>query len=143
MIRLGNCKVVRCFARKRGEGAGVWLSEDQIAALADCVGELRENGTRWCMEYGESEEWESVVATVEADEQIPAIEQNVAPKDCSGNRLTPGDYECRRGGDSRLATVFEDESSGELLVRFEGSDRTQRVSELSQYCSWFPIVSKS
>lgn len=69
----------------------------------------------------------------------PAFNPNTTPADSSGNRLTPGDYEVRRGNEKRLATVFETEDN-ELLVRFAGSDRTQRVDECASEINWCRIT---
>lgn len=72
------------------------------------------------------------------DEQEPGFNPNTSPMDDEGRPLTPGDYEVRRGGLVMLATVFEGDAC-ELLVRFAGSDRTQRVDECAKHVSWTRI----
>ena len=73
------------------------------------------------------------------DEQEPGFNPNTNPTDCDGRPLEPGDYEVRRGGQVQLATVFEDDAC-ELLVRFAGSERTQRVDECAKHVSWSRIT---
>lgn len=60
---------------------------------------------------------------------------NTRPRDTSGFLIEPGDYRVARGGHVRVGTVFESEDM-DLLVRFQGEDRVQRVDELSQWCCW-------
>ena len=60
---------------------------------------------------------------------------NQHPTDCQGCPIEPGEYRVARGGLVRVGTVFESDQC-DLLVRFEGEERTQRVDELSQFCSW-------
>lgn len=78
------------------------------------------------------------LAGVEEIEE-PAFNPNTNPNDSDGQPLEPGDYEVRRGGQVQLATVFEGEQC-ELLVRFAGSDRTQRVDECARHVSWQRIT---
>lgn len=74
-----------------------------------------------------------------SDEEEPGFNPNVKPIDNDGRSIEPGEYEVRRGGQSMLATVFESEAC-ELLVRFAGSDRTQRVDECARHISWTRIA---
>lgn len=73
------------------------------------------------------------------DEQEPGFNPNVHPVASDGRPLCPGDYEVRSGGQVQLATVFEDDEC-DLLVRFAGSDRTQRVDECASGLSWQRIT---
>lgn len=61
---------------------------------------------------------------------------NYRPVDVSGMPITVGKYRVQRGGQVRLADVFEDPETLSLLAKFEDQERVQRVDELSQHCCW-------
>lgn len=139
-MRLGDCKVIGAHGIYGNELNSRRLTRAEIDALADAGGELRENGTRWASEYGKSGPWRWVMAMVDSDAaDEPAFNSNPKPSDVDGKPLTPGDYEVRRGGEVRLATVFEDDACA-LLVRFAGSERTQRVDECAKGLAWGRIT---
>ena len=59
---------------------------------------------------------------------------NISPKDIAGNAIAEGWYRVAQGGQVRVGRVIESEDTT-LLVSF-GTDRPQRVDELSQFCIW-------
>ncbi len=69
---------------------------------------------------------------------------NTEPKDANGEAIRPGQfYRVQRGGQVRLGQVFEAEDLT-LMIQFASADGAslpprQRVDELSQFCSWFPV----
>lgn len=139
-MRLSECKVIRASGIPDGATEPRALTAEEINALAAASGELRRNGTQWASEYGQTPGWRCVSAEVDPDAvDEPAFSPNTRPTDSDGRPLAPGDYEVRRGGQVQLATVFESEDC-ELLVRFAGSDRTQRVDECARHVSWQRIT---
>lgn len=59
---------------------------------------------------------------------------NISPKDIAGNAISEGYYRVAQAGRVQVGRVFEAEDTT-LLVSF-GSDRPQRVDEMSQFCVW-------
>jgi hypothetical protein len=140
MKRLGDLKVVQALGRKCGNATSRLLTPEEIAELSNTAGELDPKCGRWYSAGGLPASWRYVDAIVDMTEiDEPAFNSNTSPVDSSGNRLTHGDYEVLRGSEKRLATVFETEDN-ELLVRFAGSDRTQRVDECSRAVTWNRIT---
>lgn len=62
--------------------------------------------------------------------------------DANGNPVQPGLYEVRRGGETRIGKVFEDDETT-LHVHFEGAERPQRVDEISEFCTWEPTTQQA
>lgn len=58
-------------------------------------------------------------------------------------QLQPGRYEVTLGKMTRRATVFEDIDAGALFVRFDVSDRVQRLDEIDPAAKFKPVKDAS
>lgn len=72
----------------------------------------------------------------ETDNPTASFSTNVGAVDANGQAITAGRYEVHRGGDIRTGNVVEEPETGDLWITFDGVERSQRVDEISQFCTW-------
>jgi hypothetical protein len=124
-----------------------FLTDDELAELAECEGELRVAGNHWAMDYGEHKKWFSVVAQVDPEPTEPAFENPIHPVDTCGVPVQPGKYIVTKAGEKKSAAVvvFENVDTAELWIRKAAAKRTDRptkLAEMSRDCVWEPVASQ-